>query len=62
MRFSVGCQNRSCDVMPVVAKFGPDGRGNSGGWLVALSTNELAEQAAIEAWNTRATKEKRDAR
>ena len=62
MRFSVGCENRSCDVMPVVAKFGPDGYGKPGVWLNPLSTNELAEQAAIDAWNTRVTKEKRDAK
>jgi len=45
--------------MPVVAKFGPSGYGKAGGWLNALSTDELAEQAAIEAWNKRTIEEKR---
>ena len=58
-RFSVSCENRSCDVMPVVAKFGPSGYGKAGGWLNALSTDELAEKAAIDAWNKRTIEEKR---
>jgi len=45
--------------MPVVAKFGPSGYRRSGECRNALSTDELAEQAAIEAWNKRTIEEKR---
>jgi hypothetical protein len=44
--------------MPHVGKWGPDDYGRSGDWMGGYDTNELAEQAVIEAWNKRPTKER----
>lgn len=56
--FRISCENKSCGVMPHVGKWGPDDYGRSGDWMGGYETNELAEQAVVEAWNKRPTKER----
>ena len=51
--FGISCENRNCEVRPKVGKYGPDDYGRPADWLGGFATNELAEQAAIEAWNHR---------